>query len=75
MIWYDAYEYDFNDIHGEVVVHKDHDLKIGDEVILYSVEGNVHDADYEGFAAIVTVVGFLSAANSEYVRVRTSLRR
>jgi len=76
MKYYEAFEYDFNDGHGEVVVHRDDlTIKAGDQIILVSIEGQNTPGWYDGFGCLVTVTGFWPAHKQEYVRVRTDYRR
>ncbi len=74
-IYYNAYDYDFNDVHGEVTVHWDQNLRVGDKIILVSTEGNRRTADYEGFGVLATITDLRSAHNPDYMRVVTDYRR
>jgi hypothetical protein len=59
--WYAAFDYDFNNPNGRVVISRalfEEGEYIGRKVMLVSIEGNRREGDdYDGFGTIVTVTG------------------
>lgn len=76
--YYNAFEYDFNNPHGEVVINRklidELGLDVDDSILLVSMEGNRRDSDYDGYATIVCITGFKDAVNPEHVWIMTDLR-
>jgi hypothetical protein len=80
--WFSAYEYDFNNTHGEVTVsrqvYEEDVLTPGTQIILVTIDGDDGSTvplSYSGFGTVVTITGVKDAHSPDHVRILTDLNR